>query len=303
MESVGRRRQRHEWPMPQAACFQDLHNRAERAATPDANALADTLLNNEIARCGGMDDMKSCDRAISNHLASCHVIKRVRNRVGLLQALYWRAHQQLTVWDLFLELVALGLVNPEALKFPIDLESRSEACQSLEWHLGCFELPYYENQIDCDDEPYELWGSRAFNAPLRWLATMIVRGCTGDAGKIMEVVAESRCLGPLNMNAYNIYFRGCKNKSFNPNLDEGKPTGLSNGRRLPPFGFWLLHNIPVESWTEECVGFVRCEYVSQFDKIEYIYKRFFDFPDEVILLAEDQKENFAKDSDSMPPDV
>ncbi|KAI4092708.1 MAG: hypothetical protein LQ339_007842 [Xanthoria mediterranea] len=265
--------------MPHAACFQDLHNQAERAATPDANALANTLLNNEIAKCGGMDDMKLCDRGISNHLASCHVIKRVRNRVGLLQALYWRAHQQSAVLNLFWELVALGLVNPEALKFPIDLESRSEACQSLEWHLGCFELPYYENQVDCDDEPYELWGSRAFNAPLRWLATMIVRGCTGDAGKIMEVVAESRCLGPLNMKAYDVYLRLCKNKSFTPNLDEG----LLEVPRLPPFGFWLLHDIPVKDWTDECVGVVRCKYISQFDHIENVYKQFFKFPDEIIM--------------------
>ncbi|CAO1596955.1 hypothetical protein XANCAGTX0491_000782 [Xanthoria calcicola] len=289
--------------MPHAACFQDLHRQAERAATPDANALADTLLNNEIARCGGMDDMEFCDLGISNHLASCHVIKRVRNRVGLLQALYWRACQQSTVWDLFLELVALGHVNPDALKFPIDLETCSEAIQSLKWYLACFEFPYYESHFDSDDRPYELWGSTTFDAPLTWLATMIVRGCTGDAAKIMKLVEESRCLGSINIEAYDYWLEACKNKSFTPNLEEGKPTGLTNGRRLPPFGFWLLHNIPVEHWTDECVGFVRCEYTSQFDSIEYIYKKFFNFSDEVILLAEDQEEDFAKDSDSMPPEV
>ncbi|KAI4224962.1 MAG: hypothetical protein L6R36_004276 [Xanthoria steineri] len=219
------------------------------------------------------------------------------------EALYWRAHQQSTVWDLFLELVALGLVNPEALKFQIDWDTCSQAIQSLAWYLGCFEFPHYENEADCDDRLYELWGSRAFNAPLTWLATMIVRGCTGDAVKIMKVVTESRCLGSLNIEAYDYWLKACKNKSFTPNLDEGKPMGLSNGRRLPPFGFWLLHNIPVENWTDECVGLVRCEYVSKFDNIEYIYKKFFNFPDEVILLAEDQKENLAKNSDSMPPDV
>ena len=129
---------------------------------------------------------------------------------------------------------------------------------------------------------------------------MIVRGCTGDAAKIMKVVEESRCSGSINIEAYEYWLEACETKSFTPNLDEGKPERLGG---LPPFGFWLLHDIPVENWTDEGVEFLRREYVSRFNNIECVYKEFFNFPDEVILLAEDQKENFAKDSDSMPPDA
>ncbi|KAL8649350.1 MAG: hypothetical protein Q9226_005611 [Calogaya cf. arnoldii] len=297
---MSRRRQRHEWPTANnAAFFQDLHNQAEIAATPDAKALADTLIDNELAKCGGMDDMILCDRGISNHIASCHVIKRVRDRVGLLQALYWRARQQSAVWDLFSELVAQGLVDPKALQFPIDFYCPTEAVGIVQWHLVCFGLPFYENQVDCDDQPYELWGARPFNAPLRWLATMIVRGCTGDAVKIMKVVTESRCLGSLNMEAYDFYLRHCKNRCFTPNLDEGKPKEMGP----PPFGFWLPHNIPVEYWTEECIELVRREYVGKFDNIEYVYKKYFGFPDELILLAQDQEEYFAKHPDRNAPNV
>ncbi|KAL8882912.1 MAG: hypothetical protein Q9198_000158 [Flavoplaca austrocitrina] len=286
-----RRRQRRQWPATNAMFFHDLGNQAERNATPSAKDLADSLIDGEISKCGGLDDLLPADKGIMDAIASSQVRKRPRDQVGLLHALYWRARQQLAALDLFSELVALGLLNPKALEAQVDHHGSTAAVSLVDQQLSCFELPRYEDNADCDDRPYKLWGPVSFDAPLRWLAVMIVRGCVCDMSKILEVVRDSRCLGSLDEEAYDKFLK--RNKSAYPisNPEELRPSGAIPG--FLPFGLWLPSNLPERDWTPEAVERVRCACVSKFNEIEYIYKMYFDFPESAIRLAKGREHFFA----------
>ncbi|KAL9037056.1 MAG: hypothetical protein Q9180_003943, partial [Flavoplaca navasiana] len=250
------RRRRPEWPVVDDRCFHDLDNRAAQEATPDAKVLADSLIDAELVKCGGLDDSLHEDRGITNELASSRVMKRPRKQVALLQALYWRARQQSAVWRLFSYLVALGLLDPRALEAPVELHRLTHAVRNVWQQLCCFQLPFNEDNLDWEDHPYELWGSCQFSA-IRWLAIMIARGCIGDVVEIMEVIAGSRCLGSLNKDAYDEYLAHRTSGCFTSNLDESKPLGEDTV--IPPFGFCLPNNKPPpEEWTKEAIEHVHC---------------------------------------------
>ncbi|KAL8892990.1 MAG: hypothetical protein Q9192_005523 [Flavoplaca navasiana] len=283
-------RRRLEWPVVDDRCFQDLDNGAAQEATPDAKVLADSLIDSELVKCGGLDDSLHEDRSITNELASCQVMKRPRKQLALLHALYWRARQQSAVWKLSTYLVALGLLDPKALEAPVELHGLTDAVRNVWQQLCCFQLPLNEDNLDWEDYPYELWGSYQFSA-IRWLAIMITRGCIGDMAEIMEVIAGSRCLGSLNMEAYDNFLArlACdKSLCFTFNLDESKPLG--EDMVIPPFGFWLPNNIPAQIWTKEAMKHVCYETESKFNNIERAYKNYFNFPDNVLPLHKEQEQ-------------
>ncbi|KAL8844229.1 MAG: hypothetical protein Q9176_001404 [Flavoplaca citrina] len=281
---------RLEWPVVDDKCFHDLANRALREATYDAKTLADGLIDAELAKCGGLDDGLHEDRGITDELASSHVMKRPQKQVALLHALYWRARQQSAVWRIFPYLVALGLLDPKALEGPVELHGLTHAVRNVWQQLCCFQLPFNEDNLDWEDHPYELWGSYQFSA-IRWLAIMIVRGCIADMAEIIEVIAESQCLGSLNKEAYDHYLArlACdKSLCFTTNLDESKP--LREDRVISPFGFWLPNNIPPpQEWTKEAIEQVHCKFISKFNDIERVYKNYFNFPDNVLPLHKEQE--------------
>lgn len=160
------RRHRLMWPTTDGRCFHGLAIRAEREAAPNAKVLADIFIDNELAICGGLDDLRIGDLSDTEEIASSQIMKRPQNQVALLHALYLRTRQQSTVWDICAVLVAKGLLYPKALEATIDHLRNSAQVRTVHSLLSCFAYPFYENHVDCGEPPYEFWGSIPFNAPI-----------------------------------------------------------------------------------------------------------------------------------------
>ncbi|KAI4268279.1 MAG: hypothetical protein L6R38_007905 [Xanthoria sp. 2 TBL-2021] len=86
------------WPTTDGRCFHGLAIRAEREAAPNAKVLADIFIDNELAICGGLDDLRIGDLSDTEEIASSQIMKRPQNQVALLHALYLRTRQQSTDW-------------------------------------------------------------------------------------------------------------------------------------------------------------------------------------------------------------
>lgn len=188
--------------------------------------------------------------------------------------------QQSAVLDLFLILVERRFINAAvSLKAPINFRIPHDDVERVVRILRCFQ------EVDI------IYGRRAeigcsnfsdyFEAPVRWLAIMIVRGCD-DAPKLLETIAFSKILGPLMDAELDTLRKGGKIRF---NRDPDACVGTSPAY----FGFWLPSGVGND---EASIPDVIYEQLQKFNEVEALCKEYFGLNDDELLLEEQQDKYF-----------
>lgn len=251
-------------------------------------AAATQLILDEYAKCGGDREKRTEDMSICHEIAMWEKFQKPIDNTSFLHALYYRSRQQSAVWDIFKDLHDKKLVDIQALCLPIDLSKHTPVVQNLGMRLSCFEFFQHEPNTNGNGvEPYRLW-RYCFTEPMYWLATVIIRGAK-DVTAVLEDISTSEVFGSLNQEALTSYVQctTAKEREFRANLTERQPGPKTMKPPMGPFGFWLPHGV---SGSNEQQIMENCDKVKKehFDRIEAMYKKYFDIPDEVLLLESQQ---------------
>ena len=86
-----------------------------------------------------------------------------------------------------------------------------------------------------------------FDAPVMWLATVIVRSCT-DWTRILDLLVTIPILGALNRTRATKVCGRRPRFTINPN--EAKVEVVIS----PEFGFWLPHGLQVSEFADNFIG-------------------------------------------------
>lgn len=209
---------------------------------------------------------------------------------SLLKTLYWRGRVQMAVFDVFSTLCSRGLVDSNCLRPPMMFYKVTEPVSSLAWLLSCYERPQKESQLD--PKPFKFHGD-AFESPLIWLATMILRGCR-DIKNTIETTTTCLFLGDLDEQASQEWIQhgAVKHFQIDMNVMADESVGKSE------FGFWLPHGIGMvddDVFTDRLRSRVNI-----FNRIEKTFRDFFQLPPEVIYLESEQSSFFERAPAKMP---
>ena len=261
-------RRRLEWPQPSG--IQQNTTRVALHRIPDAmKHQASELIDEEYSKCGG-ETSRPEDLVLMNKLFKPWLKEKFQD--ALLEALHYRARQQLSVWNLSCDLVDKRVISSIGLVTPIELEERfTTAIDPVLELLSCFEFVAKEEDLGWGngraeiERPYELWHG-VFEEPTAWLATMIVRGASINIGMLLETIEASGYLGPLDQAKYRVYQKSCRPKDIVANPKEREY--LNEYPMHPPFGFWLPHGVKSDSEIDS-------EYLDRFTRIEEVYEGYF----------------------------
>ncbi|KAG4437905.1 hypothetical protein IFR05_006624 [Cadophora sp. M221] len=112
---------------------------------------------------------------------------------------------------------------------------------------------------------------------------MIARGCA-EVGKLFETIELSQYLGLVNEHAFQAYLKQYPASSL-MTCNKNERAAATDDQQ-PYFGFWLPHGLGNVSELEmgKKIGLGLC----YFNKIERLYKAYFNVPDTEILTSEQQ---------------
>lgn len=277
------RRRRIEWPSMNPDMIKILSKaKAPIQSVPDdVKEEAIKLLDEEVSRCDA-DGGVRCDMAIFDYWPP-HNKNHNLSRIGdVLTTLYYRARLQSAFLDTFSMLVDRGFVCPHSLAKPVRMHNTTPATVAVAMLLSTFEYVVKEMEYgnSMEGRPHKLWEDSFLEEPIDWLATMIVRGCA-DIEQLFETIKASKFLGNVDETALQAYKRApLKLIACDPNERAclSMPT--------PDFGFWLPHGLGNVS--DEEMDLQIYSSVQRFNKIERVFKKFFQVPD-YLLLAEEQQ--------------
>ncbi|KAL8705400.1 MAG: hypothetical protein Q9201_001472 [Fulgogasparrea decipioides] len=295
--AVTHRRRRLEWPQPNESFFQRLYERASNPIPPEVAHAVDQVIADEFSKCGGDNEGFFEDVQCMDELVAVPLLKRRPvNKPALLHALYFRGRQQSAIWDTYCALVQKKFVDSRGLLVPVDFRTVSSAVGQVSRLLSCFEyVNRYVLPLNDQDQPYELYSYPGFPEPIRWLATMIVRGCS-DVTALFETIQKSMFLGPLNQEAYQKYMAADSDKSFTVNPLERQGKHLKSTH---PFGFWLPQGIQGES-QEAAYDSIYTDHIMRFNVIEKTFKQYFNITDKEIVLEEEEELSYKRFPEMLP---
>ena len=159
----------------------------------------------------------------------------------LLAVLCYRFHLQERVFIVAESLMALDLLSYGAIYAPMNLSQPTASVASVMQGLSCFQ--YLEQATSVTEEGFGI----VFDAPVMWLAAVIVRSCT-DWTRILNFLTTLPFLGQLqNARVEKVCQQRPKFK-INSNEAEAK-TAIS-----PAYGFWLPHGESMSAFMDNFVG-------------------------------------------------
>lgn len=164
--------------------------------------------------------------------------QRARTIVQLVQAIAYRFQIQ----DQFLvaaeSLIHYELVSINALYAPMDLSKDTPSIRTVLDVLGCFSFAG-----DCMNHQDDILG-KPFEAPVRWLATLIVRSCTDWTG-ILSRLTTIKILGTLDSHRLR---QICKKRlGFNVNFGKARLKEVES----PQCGFWLPQGTRIRDFLDQ----------------------------------------------------
>jgi hypothetical protein len=148
----------------------------------------------------------------------------------LVRALSYRFRFQEEIFVIAESLMHLGLLSHQALYQPMDLSRSTPSISTVVSGLQCFD--YVAEAMSF--ERGELSGS--FDAPVIWLATVIVRSCT-DWTRILDRLVTIQRLG--NLDQVRVATFTSKGPRFTINAREGEAKEVV----APQYGIWLPHGV------------------------------------------------------------
>ena len=153
----------------------------------------------------------------------------LRNLIGVLK---YRFNLQERVFIVAESLMCLGLLSYEAIVLPMGLSQPTSSVSTVMDGLSCFE--WLERATDVNEGGFGI----TFDAPVMWLATVIVRSCT-DWTRILDILITIPILGCLNSTL--IAQVCCRRPRFTIDPNEARAEAVIS----PEFGFWLPHGLPI----------------------------------------------------------
>jgi hypothetical protein len=148
----------------------------------------------------------------------------------LVRALSYRFRFQEEIFVIAESLMHLGLLSHQALYQPMDLSRLTPSISTVVSGLKCFD--YVAEAMSFNRG--ELSGS--FDAPVIWLATVIVRSCT-DWTRILDRLVTIQRLG--NLDQVRIANFTSTGPRFTINAREGEAEKVE----APQYGIWLPHGV------------------------------------------------------------
>ncbi|KAH9221708.1 hypothetical protein DL95DRAFT_519248 [Leptodontidium sp. 2 PMI_412] len=283
---VTSRRRRIEWPSESERTLNvfkkptSSSSSSAQATNNTAKSLAKALIEEELTKCNP-DAGVPCDVGIFDNALSDNDedISRV------LSALYYRARIQSAIWDVFMMLEQRGFVTLENLRKPLSLHTTSDTCVRLNLLLSTFRGISAERAFENETEshPHPLWEYQSTYEAVDWLAAMIARGCA-DVGKLFQTIELSQYLGPVNEQAFKAYLKQYP-ASMLMTCNKNERAAATDDQPAY-FGFWLPHGLGDVSEFE--MGRKIALGLCHFNKIERVYKAYFNVPDAEILTSEQQ---------------
>lgn len=150
----------------------------------------------------------------------------------LIVVLKYRFNLQERVFIVAESFMALGLLSYKAIVMPMGLSQPTNSVSAVMDGLRCFEC--LERATNVNEGGFGI----TFDAPVMWLATVIVRSCT-DWTRILDLLVTIPILGPLNRTrATQVCVRRPR---FTINPNEAQVEDVIS----PEFGFWLPHGLPI----------------------------------------------------------
>ena len=146
----------------------------------------------------------------------------------LLAVLCYRFHLQERVFIFAESLMALDLLSYGAINVPMNLSQPTASVASVMEGLSCFQ--YLKHATSVTEEGFGIM----FDAPIMWLAVVIVRSCT-DWTRILNFLTTLPFLGQLQHAMVEEVCQRRPKFRINSNEAEAK-TAIS-----PEYGFWLPH--------------------------------------------------------------
>ena len=212
--------------------------------------------------------------------------------IMLFQNLYWRGRQQSAIFDLYNLLVERDFLKTKSLG------PRMNWYTSGHGYAKTFGVLTYFTRVEEARMPRSppFPGYIATLDPVAWLAAMIARGCSCDAGRLFELIEFTGVLGSFSLAEFTEwadFHGGVISWNCDPDEASNSPQNISGEY----FGNWLPHNLgpDMKSYPEQIVGRLNI-----FKDIERIYKQLYQLDDEELVLEEEQDSYFRRNPALQP---
>jgi hypothetical protein len=242
--------------------FCSAPGRARRVLTPENEALP--LLHQPVARLGNITaaEFEAAGGVVSHEMGLINTDYPEYGDFGITEPWFGKEHAtpqsrahtisstvralayRFKIQEHFLviveNLIRVGLLSIEALYKPMDLARDTPSVRTVLRALQCFPLGQ-----ECMDYSPDIPG-KEFEAPARWLATVIVRSCA-DWTQILNWFNTIRILGTPDSNHIKELLNENLQFTVNPKESESEEV------KSPQFGFWLPHGVSISdfcrTWT------------------------------------------------------
>ncbi|PGH03444.1 hypothetical protein AJ80_08692 [Polytolypa hystricis UAMH7299] len=265
-ESMHRRR-RCEWPTPNLPLLNRMRQGPVGSVSPALKQRGIDLITAAAAGC----DFDMPYRSDGGILGIIEV--RLDSRLEpLLVSLYERGRQQSAILDLFLLLCERNFMDATiSLKANINFRLPHVDVERVVNLLCCFK----EADLIYRPQTTKHFGDY-FEAPIRWLAVMIVRSCA-DAPKLFQTIEFTGMLGKLIKPKLDALCTG-GNVTFAPD-----PKACA-GQSPSLFGFWLPSGVENEASIPDVIE----KQLEQFNGVEVFCKEYFGLSDDELILEKRQ---------------
>lgn len=169
----------------------------------------------------------------------------------LIEVLIYRFNLQERVFIMAESLMALGLLSYEAIAIPMGLSQPTSSVSAVMDGLRCFEC--LERATKVNEGGFGI----TFDAPVMWLATVIVRSCT-DWTRILHLLVTIPVLSPLSRTRATQVCGRRPRFTINPN--EAKVEAVIS----PEFKFWLPHGLLISVFIDNFMSrYIRIRDISR----------------------------------------
>ncbi|KAH0539144.1 hypothetical protein FGG08_004316 [Glutinoglossum americanum] len=178
------------------------------------------------------------DMGIPDDLLSLDRFSKTRKHSAieeLVRALSYRFRVQEEIFVIAKSLMHLGLLSHQALYRPMDLSRSTPSISSVVSSLRCF------NYVADAMSPERKGLGGGFDAPVIWLATVIVRSCT-DWTRILDRLVTVQRLGSLDQAC------AAKFTSSGPRFTINAREGEAMEVVAPQYGIWLPHGVSMKGF-------------------------------------------------------
>lgn len=191
----------------------------------------------------------------------------------VLHRLYLRFRIQSAVYNTFESLLESHVANIDALSVYIDVMQPDDNVDALANIFSRF--THCQRELEFERSDLGRCNRGFTRYALRWLATVIVRGCGGDLHGVLELIAKSGHLGDW------------------PSPDLSQVLAVKRDKTQTPIWGWILPSglgkIPATGYTYDDQWFnARHRMLRFFIAVEEIYKDYARIPDEILRLDKDE---------------